>query len=168
MVLRLYRTLHVFLPVIESKWFRSTHLPNIAVLGQLDPCTLAAHLPDFDVCIMPFQDVPVTRTMNAVKLYEYLAAGKPVVSRDLPEVRFLKESSGDLIAVYSSPEEFFARLVEALALRTPEMAARRQAFARQNDWSGRIDVLSQKIVEVAQETNSSNALSSGSKTRSHE
>jgi GT2 family glycosyltransferase/glycosyltransferase involved in cell wall biosynthesis len=130
----------------ETQWLRSTNLPNITVLPQMDPVTLADYLADFDVCIMPFLDIPVTRTMNAVKLYEYLAAGKPTISRDLPEVRHL---AGDLIVFYTTPDEFFERLREAVAADSPDLAARRQRFARQNDWSERVDVLSRKIVELA-------------------
>lgn len=44
---------------------------------------------------MPFLDAPATRTMNAVKIHQYLAAVKPVVSRDLPEVRHLVAGEAD-------------------------------------------------------------------------
>jgi O-antigen biosynthesis protein len=109
--------------------------------------------------------------MNAVKLYEYLAAGKPTVSRDLPEVRHLaagEQSAGELIVLYSTQEEFFQRLQEAVATDTPDRAARRRSFARQNDWSGRVDVLSRNITRLAYDTSSISALSNGSKTWSHE
>jgi GT2 family glycosyltransferase/glycosyltransferase involved in cell wall biosynthesis len=159
-------------PEIEAKWFRSTNLPNIHVLPQMDHRQLAAHLAEFDVCTMPFLDIPVTRTMNAVKLYEYLAAGKPVVARDLPEVRhLLRPNDSDLIAVYSSMEEFFDRLIQALQTRTPEITAKRQAFAERNTWQHRVKVLSRKIVELfetPQDTSSISAVSKGSNTRSQE
>jgi glycosyltransferase involved in cell wall biosynthesis len=110
--------------------------------------------------------------MNAVKLYEYLAAGKPVVARDLPEVRhLLRPNDGDLIAVYSSMEEFFDRLIQALQTRTPEITAKRQAFAERNTWQQRVEVLSRKIVELFEtphETSSISAVSRGSNTRSQE
>ena len=142
---------HVFSNhTIEMKWLRIINLPNIVVIPQMDPRLLADHLAGFDVCIMPFLDIEVTRTMNAVKLYEYLAAGKPTISRDLPEVRHLVADSGgeDLIALYSTQEQFFDRLLEAAAENDPGRAARRQSFARQNDWGQRIDVLSQKLIEL--------------------
>src|SRR5439155_23686376 len=37
-----------------------------------------------DVLIMPYDDVPMTRALQPLKLKEYLATGKPVVVRDLP------------------------------------------------------------------------------------
>jgi glycosyltransferase involved in cell wall biosynthesis len=144
---------HVFSNVeIEVRWMKAADLPNITVIPQLDPRALAAHLADFDVCTMPFLDIPVTRSMNAVKLYEYLAAGKPCISRDLPEVRYITaEDPGarDLIALYSTPEEFFARLEAAVEAKGPELVARRKAFAEKNDWSARVHVLSQRLIALA-------------------
>lgn len=155
----------------EGRWLKSTALPNISVIPQLDPRTLAEHLADFDVAIMPFLDIPATRSMNPVKLYEYLAAGKPCVSRDLPEVHCLTSSdpsAADLIALYQTPDQFFACLREAVAANGPELIRRRQSFARRNDWSQRIDVLSSKLIELAQETSSMSPSSSGAKTLSQQ
>jgi GT2 family glycosyltransferase/glycosyltransferase involved in cell wall biosynthesis len=137
---------------IEVEWLRYTDVANVTVLPQMDPRTLAAHLAEFDICIMPFRDIPATRTMNPVKLYEYLAAGKPTISRDLPEVRHLIESGADgLITLFTTPQQFFDCLKVALANDTPTLHDRRKAFARDNDWSQRVDQLSTLIVEVAKE-----------------
>ncbi len=135
---------------VELEWLRCTHLPNITVLPQMEPRALAAHLAEFDVCTMPFLDMAATRSMNPVKVYEYLAAGKPVVARDLPEVRHMAEGeAAGLIALYRTPQEFFAQLQAALADDGPELRARRQAFARANDWDHRVDRLSAMLVELA-------------------
>jgi len=110
----------------------------------MDPGTLAAFLAEFDVCTMPFLDVPVTQTMNPVKIYEYLAAGKPVVSRDLPEVRH----ASDLISLYSTPEEFVAQLRSAVAGDNSDRIRQRQNFAKLHDWSARVDVLAGEIARM--------------------
>jgi GT2 family glycosyltransferase/glycosyltransferase involved in cell wall biosynthesis len=137
---------------IEVKWLKATDLPNVTVIPQLDPRPLAQHLADFDVAVMPFLDIPVTRSMNAVKLYEYLAAGKPAIARDLPEVRYLTagdSAASDLIALYTTPEEYFDRLRAAVESNTPALEARRREFASRNDWSQRVDVLSKRLTELA-------------------
>jgi glycosyltransferase involved in cell wall biosynthesis len=137
---------------IEVNWLRQTDLPNIVVLPQMGPRPLAAHLAEFDICIMPFLDIPATRTMNPVKLYEYLAAGKPTISRDLPEVRHLVESCPEgLIKLYTTPQQFFDCLNSALANDTPTLREQRTAFARENDWDQRVDELSKLIVEMVTE-----------------
>ena len=124
----------------RDRWRRIGRLPNVAVLPRMDPATLAAHLAEFDVCTMPFLDLPVSRTMNAVKIYEYLAAGKPVISRDLPEMRPLAEQG--LISVYRTKTEFFECLDQAVRdPGTPEEIGRRRAFAAANTWTHRVDEL---------------------------
>lgn len=151
---------------VEFDWLRKTHVPNIVLLPQMPPRTLAAHLAEFDVCTLPFRDIPVTRTMNPVKLYEYLAAGKPAVARDLPEVRyFASNEAKDLVALYRTPDEFFACLRDALAADTEALAARRREFARRNDWAERVAILSERLTALSQEISSMRAVSSGSKTR---
>jgi GT2 family glycosyltransferase/glycosyltransferase involved in cell wall biosynthesis len=146
----------------EKKWRRVTDLANIHVFSQMDPRTLASSLAEFDICTMPFLDIPVTRTMNAVKLYEYLAAGKPVVSKDLPEVRYL-DGGANLMRLYTTPEEFFLALQAAAEEQDPGEVARRREFASKNDWSGRVEVLSQAIEEVYK-IRSSKPSSSGAQT----
>jgi glycosyltransferase involved in cell wall biosynthesis len=135
---------------VEVQWLRCTHLPNIVVLPQMDQRMLAAHLADFDVCTMPFQNIQVTRSMNPVKLYEYLAAGKPLISPDLPEVRHLVDGdAAGLISLYKSAAEFFELLQLAVAEDDDELRERRRAFARANDWSARVDELSALLVDLA-------------------
>jgi GT2 family glycosyltransferase/glycosyltransferase involved in cell wall biosynthesis len=131
-------------PEAEARWLECTSGANITVLPQMDPGTLAAFLAEFDVCTMPFLDVPVTQTMNPVKIYEYLAAGKPVVSRDLPEVRH----ASDLISLYSTPEEFVAQLRSAVAGDNSDRIRQRQNFAKLHDWSARVDVLAGEIARM--------------------
>jgi glycosyltransferase involved in cell wall biosynthesis len=131
-------------PEAEARWLECTGGANITVLPQMDPCTLAPFLAEFDVCTMPFLDVPVTQTMNPVKIYEYLAAGKPVVSRDLPEVRH----ASDLISLYSTPEEFVSQLRSAVASDNPDRVRQRQNFAQLHDWSARVDALASEIARI--------------------
>ena len=47
---------------------------------------LPGYVAGFDVCTIPFQRTPLTEATNPVKLYEYLATGKPIVARRLPEL----------------------------------------------------------------------------------
>jgi glycosyltransferase involved in cell wall biosynthesis len=127
---------------IEShgRWRLATAAPNITVLPQMDVPNLARYLAEFDVCTMPFQDLPITRAMNPVKIYEYLAAGKPVVAPDLPETRPFARAA--LIATYSTFDESF-RLLRDAALKpgSESQVAARMMFAAANTWSQRLDLL---------------------------
>ena len=86
-----------------------------------------------------------------MKIYEYLAAGKPVVSRDLPKVRHMvvgETDAHDLLALYSRPEEFVVQLRAAFASNNPDRVQRRQNFARRRQWCDRVDVLAREIAGV--------------------
>jgi GT2 family glycosyltransferase/glycosyltransferase involved in cell wall biosynthesis len=123
---------------MRGRWAEATSAPNIHVIAQQDLPSLAAFLAQFDVCTMPFRDLPITRSMNAVKIFEYLAAGKPVVARDLPETRPLADLG--LIDVYHSLENSFCLLAQAVATGgRDELIQARRAFAAENTWTHRID-----------------------------
>ncbi len=128
----------------KDHWIQATSARNIHVLPRADHPALAAHLAEFDLCIMPFQDLPITRSMHAVKIYEYLAAGKHIVVPALPEM--LPFAEAGLLFAYQNHEESF-RLLEQLAAEppTPEQILARTSFAARNDWSERID----RLVDVA-------------------
>ncbi len=66
-------------------------LPNVHRLGEVPYASLPEHLAAFDVCTIPFRRTPLTEATNPVKLYEYLATGKPVVARRLPEIEPFSE-----------------------------------------------------------------------------
>jgi glycosyltransferase involved in cell wall biosynthesis len=124
----------------RDRWRVATSAPNVHVLPQVDLPTLAAYLTQFDVCTMPFQNLPITRSMHAVKIYEYLAAGKNILVPTLPEVRGFEEQG--LLVTYSDREHSF-ELLERLAGQPPtkDQILSRTAFAAQNDWGERLGQL---------------------------
>lgn len=123
-------------PIARKRWKSLDSIRNVHVLPPVDPPTLASCLADFDVATMPFRVLPVTRTMNAVKIYEYLAAGKPVLTSEIEELKPLAEAG--LIHMYrdnSDSFELLDRLVRSPG--TTEEAASRVAFASENTWTKR-------------------------------
>lgn len=60
--------------------------PNCHWLGIEPYETLPGLSARFDVCWMPFRQTDLTEAINPVKIYEYLALGKPVVAPPLPDL----------------------------------------------------------------------------------
>lgn len=87
-----------------------------------------------DVCLIPHEENALTRSMSPIKLYEYLAAGKPVVSTDLPPVRGVHES----VVLVPSGDDFGAGVRTALA-QGPLVEAARSAFVVENSWEARYE-----------------------------
>jgi glycosyltransferase involved in cell wall biosynthesis len=65
---------------------RALEAPNIHLLGRRPYALLPRYLAGFDCCLIPFRASPLTAAVSPIKLYEYLAAGRPVVSTPLPSV----------------------------------------------------------------------------------
>jgi glycosyltransferase involved in cell wall biosynthesis len=61
-------------------------MSNVYWLGPRPHTHLPAYISNFDVCIIPYLLNPFTEGVFPTKLFEYMAAGKPIVSSPLPDV----------------------------------------------------------------------------------
>lgn len=120
-------------------------LPNVELLGEKPYADLPSYLHGFDACIMPFKDTELIRATHPVKIYEYLAAGKPVVATDMPELRPMS----DMCHLASSKEDFAAKLDAAVSEKDPGAARKRAEFARRNTWDDRFAELSRNLEGAA-------------------
>lgn len=114
-------------------------LPNVNFHGEIPYESVPSAIARFDVCIIPFKINDLTLATNPVKVYEYLATGRPVVSTALPELAGMEDVD---VFCADSATAFIAKI--ELALSCSDQADRirvRQDFARANDWSKRIDEL---------------------------
>jgi glycosyltransferase involved in cell wall biosynthesis len=106
--------------------------PNTRWLGlqpyELLPRVVAA----FDVGLIPYLENDYTRSCFPLKLYEYLAGGKPVVAAGLPSVGGLAPQ----VVLAHSKDEFVEAVRDALHL-PPSAAEARVALAARNTWDGR-------------------------------
>jgi teichuronic acid biosynthesis glycosyltransferase TuaH len=108
---------------------------GVTWVGRQPHNALAGYLRHVDVGITPYHDTPFNRASFPLKTLEYLAAGLPSVSTDLPAARWL---STDLVRLVNDPAEFPAAVrAEAIGARTPELVEARQAFARRHTWRAR-------------------------------
>lgn len=102
--------------------------PNIHVLGPRPYEDLPAYCRGFDVGIIPYRlSDPRMQSVNPLKLREYLAAGLPVVSVDIPEVRALP------VRLAATPTEFVAKIEEALHDKTDY-----RETVRAESWTARV------------------------------
>jgi len=120
-------------------------LPNVELLGEKPYAELPAYLHGFDACIIPFKDTGLIRATHPVKIYEYLAAGKPVVASDMAELLPMS----DVCRIASSKEEFAAKLDAAVSDTDPGAAAERKEFAGRNTWEARFSELRKNLEGVA-------------------
>lgn len=111
---------------------------NIHFLGKKPYEQLPSYLKGIDVCIVPFEVSGITLSVDPVKVYEYLAAGKPVVSTLLPELK----KFGSVVRIAKDHEDFGDQIGEALE-EDGSLASERVNLARQNTWESRANQISQ-------------------------
>ncbi|MBI2685323.1 MAG: glycosyltransferase [Acidobacteria bacterium] len=107
--------------------------PNVELSGEIDYGDLPAWMSRFDVAMIPFRLEPLTLATNPIKLYEYFAAGLPVVSSPLPEL----QPYAGLVYVASHPEEFVDQLEAAVAEDSVELRQERREVAEGESWRAR-------------------------------
>ena len=127
--------------VNAKKYFKGC--PNVVMHGEVPYASLPYYLHAMDVCLLPFKVIPLTLATNPVKVYEYLSAGKPVVSIKLPEL----DQFGSLANTAENPTEFIAAVQGILEqLPEPDSASlARQQFAKAQTWKHRAIALRQAI-----------------------
>ena len=104
---------------------------SVDFLGPRDYRVLKYYAKAADVLILPFLINEITRATSPVKLFEYMALQKPIVSTDIDECRRYKS-----VLIGSSHQDFMRQLDHALGMRRDEnYLALLDSEARANDWS---------------------------------
>ena len=110
--------------------------PNLRWLGPRPYASLPSYGKRFDVAIIPYRLTRQVMHANPLKLREYLAMGKPIVSVATPEV----DQFASLVAIARGSADFAGLVAAALAApRDQHAVAARMAAARSMSWSSRVD-----------------------------
>ena len=118
----------------EQKVKILANVPNVHFLGRKPYAELPAYCKAFDVALNPFAINELTLAANPLKVREYLAAGLPVVSTDIPEVRVL-----DDCLVGTDTQDFIKKIEQCLANPKPREAVS-DAIAHES-WEAKVDEL---------------------------
>lgn len=121
-------------------------LPNLETVGEIPFTDVHRFLSGLDVALVPFRDLPLTRAVDPVKLYEALAMGLPVVARRLPETERWAEP---LVYLYDDPQGFVRQVRRAVTERTPETARERRRVAEGESWDRRAAELLRAVAALA-------------------
>ena len=121
---------------------------RLILTGRVPYERIPALLAAADVCLLPFHRVPATEHIVPIKLYEYMAAGKPVIASPLPGVqRDVGEGNG---VVYAPASE---QVETALAIggQAAELGRRARAFVEAHcDWETITDELEGRLLALAE------------------
>jgi glycosyltransferase involved in cell wall biosynthesis len=120
--------------------------PGVYWLGKRDVSLVPHYMLSLDVCLMPYKLNEWTRHIDPLKLYEYMAAGRPVVSTPIPAV----EPFAEWVSVADGTEAFAAAVEEALQQDDLASQERRRGVAARHTWDARVELISQNVAEALQ------------------
>jgi glycosyltransferase involved in cell wall biosynthesis len=129
-------------PAQAATWQALKALPNVHYLGQVDVSQVPHYVKGFDVGLLPYLCNRHAENICPLKLYDYLAAGIPIASVDIPAVREFTS----YIQLANSPQNFHQAIQTALIDTSPEKRQARRNIAQQHSW----EVRSEQISEVIQ------------------
>jgi len=121
----------------RSSYERLAELPNVHGLGFRRYEDLPGYVSAFSVGVIPYGANEYTRNCSPLKVFEYLAAGKPVVASGVPTLEGMEPD----VVLAESPESFVEAIEAALANDSADAVARRRDLAKTNTWETRTERL---------------------------
>jgi len=121
-------------------------LPNVHLVPAQPHERVPAFVAHFDVCLIPYEVNEYTREVSPLKLYEFLAMGKPVVATPLPYLCQVAEQ----IYIASSGDKFATAIGQALAEPVdPTIYSTRRQIAEAQAWSRQVTQINDILDELA-------------------
>lgn len=118
-------------------------LDNVIMTGRVAYQDVPTYVKAFDVCLNPYVLDGVAEHCSPLKLYEYIATGKPIVSVDMPEAKIFE----DCITIANNADEFVS-LVEQAVQSDDGRAELRRSKAQEHTWQKRFEAVSAALAGV--------------------
>lgn len=133
----------VFIGPVTTNVDKLKSLPNVTFLGVKPYTELPRYIQQFDTCLVPFKINKLTESVNPIKLYEYLSAGKPVVATALKEVIQYQE----VVEIINNQQEMIDRIYKTLdnKEKIAEKVLKRQQVGKDNSWDVRWQLIERQI-----------------------
>jgi len=107
-------------------------LPNVVHIGERPRSEIPAYIQAFDVCLNPFRDGRVADSVSPLKVYEYLAMGRPVVSTPMKALQL--EDIARAVVFADGPVEFCNRIAGCLDEQAQSATQRRRDAVAPYSW----------------------------------
>ena len=124
---------------LEQDWCT---LPNVHLLGQKPYDQVADYMAACDTLIMPWNKSDWINACNPIKLKEYLATGRPVVSRDIPALAPYR----DLVRTAEDADTFASAIADSLLY--PGDPKQAQMAVKDETWEAKVEQLNTHLLEI--------------------
>jgi glycosyltransferase involved in cell wall biosynthesis len=117
---------------------------NFIHLGPKSHDEIPAFMEECDVLINIKNNNYTTSGADSIKIYEYLATGKPIVATPMPPA----DRFADLMYVTSDKFQYSEFIKAALSENDIELREKRMDVSRDNSWPKRVDVILEKVSQL--------------------
>jgi len=129
----------IFIGKNKTKWDFWKLYPNLFLLEPVEFEYIPQIIKSFSVCLIPYfggarQKVPI-------KLFEYLACGKPVVSSEMPNIAKYNVLQGASHVEFSKQVEYAVEVKD-----NQEFIVKQREIAKQFDWSLTVDKITKELL----------------------
>lgn len=136
----------VFIGNVSSDCSRLMSKENVWMLGQKVYEQIPYYGKCFDVAIMVWRQNLWIEGCNPVKLKEYLALGKPIVSTPFAELqKYL-----DVVYVAQTPKSFAKCIKKALSEDSPDLIAARRKRVEKASWNVKVELVLHELFDKEQ------------------
>ena len=111
-------------------------LPNVITIDYLPYSEAPSFIQSLDVCLIPHVHSAFSQSMSPLKLFQYLASGRPIVTTEVAGTERWK----DLVYIADNDDSFIHNVDKALA-EDSRLAAKRISAAKHESWPHRIEDL---------------------------
>ena len=120
---------------------------RVELRGYVPYSLVQSQLEEAAVALLPLPDEPVARYFTSpLKLFDYMAAGVPIVASDLPSIReVLRHGENALLATPGDPRAFAAAV--RYLIRDPQRARQLGDRAREDVQSYSLDARAARLLE---------------------
>lgn len=118
-------------------------LPNVHLIGRRCYDNLPAYCAAFEAGLMPFKRSVMVQNVNPIKMYEYLAAGLPVISTPLPEA----ERFQGPITIAADAQAFAEACDRVLETRYPGRRKAISTIVENESWHSKVERISDVILQ---------------------
>ena len=115
---------------------------DVRFTGAVPATTVPTALAACDVLVMPFPDIPHYRKyMSPLKMFEYMASGKPIITSDLPTVRDVLDEKTAFFCEPGNAHSLASRLQHLLTAKAEaaQRAARARELVTEYTWEKRME-----------------------------
>jgi len=124
-------------------------MSNIYFLGMKQRKEVPLYVTNFDVCLMPFKRSIIGEGLIPLKMFEYLALGKPVVSISSDALNPFK----NILFLADNEKEFITLVERAIIEWNPNKSAFARELALEYSWENRVKKYSSEINKEISKTN---------------